>query len=80
MSVLAGNGGPPGPDNFREDCGDVHDCGSIPATRSQSVNYGYGRLIAHNETHLQFLQVNTQFADKLMGILCLDGDCNSFLN
>jgi len=57
VHVTSGNGGPPGPDNFREDCGDVHDCGSIPATRSQSVNYGYGRLIAHNETHLQFLQV-----------------------
>merc|ERR1712072_962955 len=57
VHVTSGNGGPPGPDNFREDCGDPHDCGSIPASRSQSVDFGYGKLIAHNDTHLQFIQV-----------------------
>eukprot|EP00658_Telonema_sp_P-2_P032994 TRINITY_DN2430_c0_g1_i1.p1 TRINITY_DN2430_c0_g1~~TRINITY_DN2430_c0_g1_i1.p1 ORF type:complete len:654 (+),score=156.53 TRINITY_DN2430_c0_g1_i1:294-2255(+) len=57
VHVTSGNGGPPGPDNFREDCGDPSDCGAIAATRSQSVNFGYGRLVAHNQTHLQFTQV-----------------------
>ena len=58
VHVTTGNGGPPGADNFREDCGGKvkDDCGSIPATRHQSVSFGYGRLIAHNRTHLQFTQ------------------------
>jgi len=57
VHVTSGNGGPPGQDNFSEDCKDKQDCGHIAATRSQSVDYGYGRLIAHNDSHLQFIQM-----------------------
>ena len=59
VHVTTGNGGPPGPDNFFEDCKGVFrdDCGSIPSTRFQSVSSGYGRLVAHNSTHLQYSQV-----------------------
>lgn len=46
VHVTTGNGGPPSADNFNEDCPGA-DCGSIPATRKQSVAYGYGRLIAY---------------------------------
>ena len=49
--------GPPAKDNFREDCGDAEDCGSLQATRRQSTNYGYGHLVAHNSTHLQYSQI-----------------------
>jgi len=59
VHVTTGNGGPPSADNFREDCpGD--DCNSIPSTRKQSVNFGFGRLIAHNHTHLQYQQVRNK--------------------
>jgi len=57
VHVTTGNGGPPGPDNFKEDCKDKQDCGSIPSTRSQSVNFGYGRLVAHNSSYLQYIQI-----------------------
>ena len=45
VHVTSGNGGPPGADNFNEDCKDPKDCGSIPSTRFQSVNFGYGRMV-----------------------------------
>jgi len=55
VHVTTGNGGPPGADNFREDCPGP-DCGSIPSSRAQSTAFGYGRLTAFNNTHLQFQQ------------------------
>ena len=56
VHVTSGNGGPPGKDTFVEDCpGD--DCGRIPSTRFQSNAYGYGRLVAHNASHLTWTQV-----------------------
>jgi len=59
VHVTTGNGGPPSADNFNEDCPGP-DCGSIPATRKQSTEYGYGRLIAHNATHLEYLQIQNK--------------------
>jgi hypothetical protein len=49
------DGGPPGKDSFREHC-PGEDCGRIAATRKQTTNYGYGRVVAHNATHLEFTQ------------------------
>eukprot|EP01063_Lacrimia_lanifica_P015611 TRINITY_DN22302_c0_g1_i1.p1 TRINITY_DN22302_c0_g1~~TRINITY_DN22302_c0_g1_i1.p1 ORF type:complete len:728 (+),score=306.41 TRINITY_DN22302_c0_g1_i1:49-2232(+) len=66
VHVTSGNGGPPGKDNFNEDCPGV-DCGSIPATRKQSTEYGYGRVTAHNATHLtwqQFLNSDGSLFDE----------------
>jgi len=59
VHVTSGNGGPPGADSFNEDCPGP-DCGHIPATRAQSTNFGYGRVTAHNATHLQFTQINNK--------------------
>ena len=55
VHVTTGNGGPPGIDTFTEDCPGP-DCGRIPATRKQTTDFGYGRLIVHNETHMTFQQ------------------------
>ena len=55
IHVTTGNGGPPSKDNFREDCPGP-DCGKIPATRFQSTEFGYGKLIAHNSSHLTYSQ------------------------
>jgi len=57
VHVTSGNGGPPGADNFNEDCPGP-DCGKIPATRHQTSKFGYGRVTAHNATHLQYAQFN----------------------
>ena len=58
VHITTGNGGPPSADSFHEDCGaGSTDCNSIPATRFQSTLYGYGRLTAHNRTHLQYEQI-----------------------
>ena len=51
VHVTTGNGGPPGKDTFVEDCPGP-DCGRIPATRKQTNEFGYSRLVAHNATHL----------------------------
>ena len=51
VHVTTGNGGPPGKDTFVEDCPGP-DCGRIPATRAQTNEFGYSRLVAHNATHL----------------------------
>jgi len=56
VHVTTGNGGPPGADTFNEDCPGP-DCGSIKATRVQSNAFGYGKLIAHNATHLEYKQI-----------------------
>jgi len=56
VHVTTGNGGPPSADNFNEDCPGA-DCGSIPATRKQSVAYGYGRLIAYNSSTIEYRQI-----------------------
>ena len=57
VHVTTGNGGPPSADSFTEDCPGP-DCGKIPATRHQSTKYGYGRITAHNVTHMQYTQIN----------------------
>lgn len=50
--VTAGNGGSPGPDG---------GAGSMLGARFGSEQYGYGRLVAHNATHLTWTQVaNTE--------------------
>ena len=59
VHVTTGNGGPPGADNFNEDCPGA-DCGKIPATRHQSVKFGYGRVTAFNATHLRYAQINNE--------------------
>jgi len=55
VHITTGNGGPPSKDTFTEDC-PGEDCGSIAATRKQTTDYGYGRLVAHNDTHIEFTQ------------------------
>lgn len=55
VHVTTGNGGPPSRDSFSEHC-PGEDCHSIPATRKQSLEYGYGRLLVHNSTTLEFTQ------------------------
>eukprot|EP01060_Flectonema_neradi_P004519 TRINITY_DN12928_c1_g1_i1.p1 TRINITY_DN12928_c1_g1~~TRINITY_DN12928_c1_g1_i1.p1 ORF type:complete len:700 (+),score=168.21 TRINITY_DN12928_c1_g1_i1:49-2100(+) len=47
VHVTSGNGGPPGKDTFVT---------PIPAARFQSTDFGYGRLTAHNRTHITFTQ------------------------
>jgi hypothetical protein len=59
IHVTTGNGGPPGKDNFKEDCPGP-DCGSIPATRFQSNEFGYGRLVVPNATHLTYMQIQNK--------------------
>jgi hypothetical protein len=59
IHVTTGNGGPPGKDTFNEDCPGP-DCGKIPATRKQSNEYGYGRLIATNASHLTYMQIQNK--------------------
>ena len=34
------------------------DCERISATRAQSLLFGYGRIVAHNATTLEFTQFN----------------------
>ena len=46
--VTAGNGGSPGPDG---------GAGQMPGARRGSEQYGYGRLLAHNSSHLTWTQV-----------------------
>ena len=59
VHVTSGNGGPPSADTFNESCPGP-DCGKIPATRHQSVNFGYGRVTAFNATHLKYVQINNK--------------------
>eukprot|EP01060_Flectonema_neradi_P004670 TRINITY_DN13049_c0_g1_i1.p1 TRINITY_DN13049_c0_g1~~TRINITY_DN13049_c0_g1_i1.p1 ORF type:complete len:686 (+),score=141.28 TRINITY_DN13049_c0_g1_i1:34-2091(+) len=47
VHVTTGNAGPPGPNSFVD---------PIPASRFRSTEYGYGRLTAHNKTHLTYTQ------------------------
>ena len=56
VHITTGNGGPPGLDSFHEHCPGA-DCGSIPATRRQSLAFGYGRIVAHNASVLEFTQL-----------------------
>eukprot|EP01052_Picozoa_sp_SAG31_P020565 SAG31_NODE_1553_length_7905_cov_3.137330_2_plen_377_part_00 len=51
--VTAGNGGSPGPDG---------GAGSMPGARFGSEQYGYGRLVAHNASHLTWTQVANRAA------------------
>eukprot|EP01051_Picozoa_sp_SAG22_P003740 SAG22_NODE_186_length_15907_cov_45.496774_7_plen_1025_part_00 len=46
--VTAGNGGSPGPDG---------GAATLPGARFGSEQYGYGRLVAHNASHLTWTQV-----------------------
>ena len=55
VHITTGNGGPPGKDSFSEHC-PGEDCGRIDATRAQSLEFGYGRLVAHNATVMEFTQ------------------------
>jgi hypothetical protein len=57
VHITTGNAGPPSKDSFVEDCGDPEDCRRIAATRKQTTEYGYGRLVAHNATHIEFTQL-----------------------
>ena len=57
VHVTTGNGGPPGADTFCESGSGAPDCNSIPATRKQTNQWSYGRVIAHNRTHLTFQQL-----------------------
>lgn len=57
VHITTGNGGPPGLDSFREHC-PGEDCGTIAATRKQSLAFGYGQVIAHNATTLEYTQFN----------------------
>jgi len=57
VHVTTGNGGPPSKDTFCESGSGAPDCDSIPATRKQTNEYSFGRVIAHNRTHLTFQQV-----------------------
>lgn len=57
VHVTTGNGGPPGKDTFCESGKGAPDCDSIPATRKQTNEYSYGRVVAHNRTHLTFQQL-----------------------
>ena len=54
MHITTGNGGPPSADNFCEDP-NVPAC-RIAATRKQSTDFGYGRLIAKSAEELTFQQ------------------------
>ena len=66
VHITSGNGGPPGIDTFNESCPGP-DCGSIPATRKQTTEFGYGRISATNRTHLtfrQFLNSNQSLFDE----------------
>merc|ERR1712107_443739 len=56
VHVTTGNG-PPGADNFCEAGKGSPDCDRIPATRKQTTEFSYGRVIAHNRTHLTFQQL-----------------------
>lgn len=47
VHIITGNAGPPGKDSFTT---------AIPASRKQSLEYGYGRLVAHNATAIEFWQ------------------------
>jgi hypothetical protein len=55
VHITTGNGGPPSKDSFVEDCPGP-DCGSIPGSRYQSTEYGYGRFVVHNSTHVEYSQ------------------------
>jgi len=44
-------------DNFCEAGKGSPDCDRIPATRKQTTEFSYGRVIAHNRTHLTFQQL-----------------------
>mmetsp|Transcript_64277 Transcript_64277/g.172041 ORF Transcript_64277/g.172041 Transcript_64277/m.172041 type:complete len:756 (-) Transcript_64277:30-2297(-) len=57
VHVTTGNGGPPGKDTFCESGSGSPDCDNIPATRMQTNEFSYGRLVAHNATHLTFQQI-----------------------
>jgi len=57
VHATTGNGGPPSKDTFCEAGGGAPDCNNIPATRKQTNEYSFGRVVAHNRTHLTFQQV-----------------------
>lgn len=47
VHIVTGNGGPPGKDSFTT---------PIPASRKRSQEFGYGRLVAHNSSVIEFTQ------------------------
>ena len=55
---IQGNGGPPSADNFCEDPS-IPNC-RLAMTRNQTAAFGYGRLTAHNSTHLTYEQYNNK--------------------
>jgi hypothetical protein len=59
VHVTTGNGGPPGHDSFTEHCPGA-DCRNISATRKQGSLYGYGRLVFHNESTVEFTQFENE--------------------
>jgi hypothetical protein len=55
--VTAGNGGSPGPDG---------GAGDMPGARRGSEQYGYGRVIVHNTSHLTWTQVANEGAGGII--------------
>jgi len=66
VHITTGNGGPPGKDSFVEHCSHPknttppEDCHNITATRAQSLEYGYGQLLVHNASVLEFTQFENE--------------------
>jgi hypothetical protein len=58
VHITTGNGGPPSLDSWTEDVGGHNiSCHRINATRHQSLEFGYGRLVAFNATTMRYQQV-----------------------
>lgn len=51
VHITTGNAGPPGKDSFTT---------PIPASRQRSVEFGYGRLVAHNSSVIEFWQFENE--------------------
>jgi 3',5'-cyclic AMP phosphodiesterase CpdA len=51
VHITTGNAGPPGKDSFVT---------PIPASRQRSQEYGYGRLVAHNSSVMEFWQFENE--------------------
>lgn len=59
---------PPSKDSFVEDCPGP-DCGSIPGSRYQSTEYGYGRFVVHNSTHVEYVKQVALYSPTNISVL-----------